>query len=391
MIDGIYPANSEQGVPAEGIDFFRHDLGEAELDAVREVLNGPILTTGEQVARFERRFADYLSRKHSVGVTSCTGALHLSLAALGVGPGDEVITTALTFIATATAILQAGATPVLADVEADTGNLDAGAVKAAITPRTRAIIPVHLYGQMCDMKALQAIASAHDLKLIEDAAHCVEGRRDGVRPGELSDTACFSFYATKALTSGEGGAVVTDDDGLAERLRLMRSHGMNKTANDRFQEGYKHWDMPIFGWKYNMDNISAALLLPQLDRINANHAKRLALAEAYVRELSDIKQLSIPARRPDVRHAAHLFTIQVDPADRDPLLDHLRSRRISAMVNYRAIHLMQYFRAHLGFEPGMFPVAERIGDSTLSLPFYPNMPIQQVGAVAAAVREYFGK
>ncbi len=201
------------------IPFFMHDLGQAELDSIAEVLTGPILTTGETVARFERRFADYLGRRHCLGLTSCTGALHLSLVALGIGPGDEVITTPMTFIATATAILEAGAKPIFVDVEPDTGNLDAACIEAAITKHTRAIVPVHLYGQMCDMEAIRAIADRYGLYVIEDAAHCIEGERNGIRPGQLSHTACFSFYATKNLTCGEGGAVVTDDDALAEKLR----------------------------------------------------------------------------------------------------------------------------------------------------------------------------
>ncbi|HEX6513902.1 MAG TPA: DegT/DnrJ/EryC1/StrS family aminotransferase, partial [Chloroflexota bacterium] len=236
------------------VPFFRHDLGRDELDSVAEVIQGLILTTGDTVARFEQEFASCLGRKHALGVTSCTGALHLSLLGLGVGPGDEVITTPMTFIATATSILEAGATPVFVDVEPGTGNLDAARVEVAITERTKAIMPVHLYGQMCDMRALRQIADRHKLFIVEDAAHCVEGTRDGIRPGELGDTACFSFYATKNLTCGEGGAVVTDDSELAERLRLLRLHGMTKNAFDRYREGYQHWDMVMLGWKYNMDN-----------------------------------------------------------------------------------------------------------------------------------------
>ena len=182
------------------IPFFQHDLGQPELDAVREVLNGPILTTGATVERVEARLAEYLHAKHLLTVTSCTGAMHLSLLALGVGPGDEVITTPMTFIATSTAIMEAGATPVFVDVEEKTGNLDASKVEAAITARTRAILPVHLYGQMCDMRALRAIADKHRLHIIEDAAHCIEGERDGVRPGQLSDTACPSSSSMKTTT-----------------------------------------------------------------------------------------------------------------------------------------------------------------------------------------------
>src|SRR5438552_5605952 len=226
----------------DAIPFYLHDLGAAELECVARVLAGPILTTGDTVREFEEQFAGFLGRKHAIAVTSCTGALHMSLLALGIGPGDEVITTPMTFIASSTAVLEAGARPVFVDVEPDTGLLDARLLEAAITPRTKAVLPVHLYGQLCDMRAIREIADRHGLRVVEDAAHCIEGERDGVRPGQLGDTACFSFYATKNLTCGEGGAVVTDRDELAARLRLLRLHGMTKTAADRWREGYQHWD-----------------------------------------------------------------------------------------------------------------------------------------------------
>lgn len=368
------------------IDFFRHDLGRPELEAVAEVLSGPILTTGETVSRFERRFADYLGRKHALGVTSCTGALHLSLLALGVGAGDEVITTPMTFIATATSILEAGAKPVFVDVEAETGNMDASLVEAALTEKTRAIMPVHLYGQMCDMRAIRRLADRHNLFVIEDAAHSVESERDGVRPGELSHTACFSFYATKTLTCGEGGAVVTDDDELAARLRLLRLHGMNKTAADRFREGYKHWDMVALGWKYNMDNIQAALLLPQMDRLELNWQKREAITRRYEQLFSGTKGLSWPRTVPESRHARYQFTVWVENGGRDRVISRLGEMGISAMVNYRAIHLLTYFRETLAHKTGDFPVAERIGDMTLSLPFYATMPVEHVEIVADALK-----
>ncbi|SRR5579884_755452 len=369
------------------IEFFRHDLGEPELDAVAQVLASPILTTGNTVATFETRFSAYLGRRHALGVTSCTGALHLSLLALGVGPGDEVITTPLTFIASSTAILEAGARPVFVDVEPMTGNLDAAQVEAAITPRTRAILPVHLYGQMCDMRALRAIADRHNLRIVEDAAHCVEGERDGVRPGELGDTACFSFYATKSLTCGEGGGIVTDDSKLAERLRLLRLHGMTKTAVDRHEEGYQHWDMTVFGWKYNMDNIQAALLLPQLDRLDVHWRARRALVARYEEQLAGVPGVRWPATLPGVRHAHHLFTIWIGGGRRDHVVTRLQARGIPVVVNYRAIHLLTYFQEHLKYPRGAFPVAERIGDETISLPLYPTMPPEHLDLVVAAVRE----
>lgn len=368
------------------VPFFQHDLGEAELEAIAEVFRGPMLTTGDTVRTFEERFAEFLGVSHVLGLTSCTGALHLSLLALGIGPGDEVITTPMTFIATATAILEAGATPVFVDVEPDTGLLDPDRVEEALTPRTRAILPVHLYGQMCDMRALRELADRHGLFLVEDAAHCIEGMRDGARPGQLGDTACFSFYATKNMTCGEGGAVTTNDGRLAEKLRLLRLHGMNRTAADRAREGYRHWDMVLLGWKYNMDNIQAAILLPQLERLESSWQKRQALARHYQDALTDLSGLCIPATRPGVKHAHHLFPVWVDGFPRDALVQTLQQQGIGTMVNYRAIHLLSYFREHCGFRRGAFPNAERIGDRTLSLPLYPTMPIDHVERSVAALR-----
>lgn len=370
------------------VPFFRHDLGKAEVDSLAEVLAGPILTTGETVLHFERRFANYLHCRHALGVTSCTGALHLSLLALGIGPGDEVITTPMTFIATATAVLEAGATPVFVDVEAETGLLDVNRIDQALTKKTKAILPVHLYGQMCDMKAIRQKADQHGLFVIEDSAHCIEGHRDGIKPGQLSDAACFSFYATKNLTCGEGGAVVTNLDRLAEKLRLLRLHGMTKTAVDRAREGYRHWDMTFLGWKYNMDNLQAALLLPQMDRLEDNWIRRQALAEHYETFLDRIPGLRRPRTLPGGRHALHLYPVWVDPTVRDQLIQQLQDRDIGVMVNYRAIHLLTYFRETFGFRSGDFPIAERIGDSTISLPFYPAMPLEQVEYVTRALDDH---
>jgi dTDP-4-amino-4,6-dideoxygalactose transaminase len=370
------------------IPFFKHDLGQAELDSIAEVLAGPILTTGDTVARFEQQFADYLGRRHVLGVTSATGALHLSLLALGIGPGDEVITTPMTFIATATAIIEAGAKPVFVDVEPDTGNIDAARVEAAITNRTKAVLPVHLYGQMVDMRALRDIADRHGLAIVEDAAHCVEGIRDSVGPGQLGETACFSFYATKNLTCGEGGGLVTDDDELFEKLRLLRLHGMTKNAADRHREGYQHWDMVTMGWKYNMDNIQAALLLPQFDRLESNWERRAALASRYEGRLAGLPGVSWPKDLSDAggRHARHLFPIWVDGGRRDRVVQGMQDAGIGVVVNYRAIHLLTYFRETFGFERGDYPIAERIGDETLSLPFYPGMPEESIDIVANTLR-----
>ncbi len=369
------------------IPFFLHDLGVDEVHAFAEALQSPILTTGELVARFENQFASYLGQNHAIGVTSCTAALHLALLGLDIGPGDEVITTPMTFIATSTAILQAGAKPVLVDVEPDTGNLDANAIERVITKKTKAIVPVHLYGLMCDMRALRAIADQHGLKVIEDCAHCIEGSRDGIRPGELGDAACFSFFATKNITCGEGGAVTTNDPVLAKRLRLLRSHGMTATSSDRFKDGYKPWDMEIFGWKYNMSNLQAAILLPQMKRITANFEKRQSRAKTYVEALAAIKGVRMPATRPNSVHARHLFTIWLTPPLRDKAISELTREGIGITVNYQAIHLTSYLSHTLGYKAGDFPIAERIGSETLSLPFYPNLSDENIETVARRLHD----
>ena len=363
---------------SQSIPFYKHDLGEAELAAISEVFRGPILTTGDTVARFEREFAALLGRKHALAVTSCTGGLHMSLLALGIGPGDEVITTPMTFIATATAIMESGATPVFVDVESTTGNLDAKLLEEAITPRTKAIMPVHLYGCMCDMRAIRRVAEAHSLHVVEDAAHCVEGERDGVKPGGLAATACFSFYATKNLACGEGGAIVTDDDALFEKLRLLRLHGMTKTAADRQREGYVHWDMVSLGWKYNLDNIHAAILLPQMRRLGQKLTLRHSLAETYESHLADVAGVQTFRVPEETIHARHLFPIRVPAQVRDQLVAELTAAGVGTVVNYRSIHLLKYFSETLRYEEGSFPQAERIGNEVLSLPFYPGMTSEEV-------------
>jgi UDP-4-amino-4-deoxy-L-arabinose-oxoglutarate aminotransferase len=367
------------------VEFYRHNIGAAEKAQVLAVLDSVFLTTGEVVSQFERQLAQYLGLCETVGVMSCTAGLHLALLALGIGPGDEVITTPLTFIATANAILHAGATPVFVDVEPTTGNLDVAQVAAAITPRTRAILPVHLYGQMCDMRALRQLADQYQLKIIEDAAHCLEGQRDGVGVGQLGDAVCFSFYATKSITCGEGGAIGVMDATLATQLRKLALHGMSRSAADRYQGHYQHWDMELLGWKYNLSNIQAALLLPQLPLVDERLARREAISQRYETAFAKLPGISYPQVLPGTKSARHLFTIWVDSAQRDAMLQEIQRRGVNVTVNYRAIHLLQYYRETYGFQPGRFPVAERIGNQTLSLPLYNQLTDAEVDYVIETV------
>jgi dTDP-4-amino-4,6-dideoxygalactose transaminase len=370
-----------------GVEFYRHSLTEADIDEVTAVLRGVFLTTGPRTASFEKAFAEYLGVKEVVAVSSCTSALFLSLVALGLREGDEVITTPMTFIATGNAILHAGATPVFVDVEPETGNIDVSKVRQAITNRTRAVIPVHLYGLMADVRCLVEICRQSEIALIEDAAHAAEPVRDGIRPGQKSFAACFSFYATKNLTCGEGGAIATNDSDLAEQLKRLRQHGMSKGAAERYTGRYKHWDMVDLGYKANLSDIHAALLVRQLPRLEAQLVRREAIARRYEEAFQGIDGIDFPRVPAGARSARHLFTIWVPPERRDDALWQLQEKGIGVAVNYRAIHLLSYYRDRFGFKPGAFPNAERIGNSTLTLPLYPSMTDQQVETVIGAVRE----
>ncbi len=369
------------------VPFYRHDLGEADKAAVAEVLDSLFLTTGPRTRAFEEQFAALFGVSHCVGVSSCTTALTLALHALGVGRGDEVITTPMTFIATSNAVLHLGATPVFVDVEPDTGNLDVGKVGAAITERTRAVLPVHLYGQMVDMRSLRDLADERGLAIVEDCAHAVESSRDGVRPGQLSDAACFSFYATKNLTSGEGGAVISQREDVAESVRLHRNHGMSKSAYERYTGTYQHWDMIALGHKANLFDLQAALLLSQLPHITERLERRQRAAARYDAAFRGIAGVEVVAERANSQLARHLYTIWVDPQRRDEILTGLQGAEIGVAVNYRAVHLLSYYRERFGFVPGAFPEAERIGDSTISLPMFPAIDDDEVDRVVEAVAE----
>ena len=345
------------------------------------------LTTGKETAFFEEKFANYLGQKYALGLMSGTAALHLALLALKVGMGDEVITTPMTFVATALAIMHVGARPVFVDVEPETGNLDAGLVAAAINDKTRAILPVHLYGQMVDMRRLQELAQAHNLIIIEDAAHCLEGERDGVRVGELADAACFSFYPTKSITCGEGGAVTTNHEFLLEPLKKLRMHGMSTHAEDRYTARYRHYDVDVEGWKYNMSNLLAALLIDQIDEIESRRREREQV-DLYYREcFANLPGLELPRLLPGVKHGHHLFTIWVTPEHRDAILWDLQQQGVGVAVNYRACHLYSLFRKQYGCQEGDLPQAERIGSRTISLPLFAGLQPAEVEYVADTVQK----
>ncbi len=385
------PAQQEPYLP-----FALPSIGPDEVGDVTEALLSGWLTTGPRTKEFERAFAAYITAPHAIAVNSATAGLHLCLAALGIGPGDEVITTPLTFCATANVIVHLGATPVFADVGPDM-NIDPAQLRARITPRTKAIMPVHFGGLPCDMDAIRAIAREYDLAVIEDAAHAIGatygGQPIGVVPQGSRDAVVFSFYATKNLTTGEGGMVACADPELADRIRILSLHGISRDAWKRYTaEGSWYYEVIAPGFKYNMTDLQAALGLRQLQRFAGFQADRLRLIERYDAHFAAMPEVLIPphADQPDMVHAWHLYAVRLDldqlPIDRAHFIEELRARNIGASVHFIPVHLHPYYRDRFGFRRGDYPVAEAAYDRLVSLPLYPRMTDADVDRVAEAVR-----
>ncbi len=367
------------------VEFYRHTVGAEELASLEKTVGSLFLTLGPRVRELEGALADYVGGGvEAVGVSSCTVGLFLAMRAFDVGEGDEVITTPMTFAATTNAIIHAGATPVLADIDPRTGLLDPAMVEQAITPNTKAIVAVHLYGQMSDMRALRDIADRHGLLLLEDAAHGIEGMRDGYRAGHLGDAAVLSFYATKTMTAGDGGAVLVRDSDRAARLRVLRNHGMSKDAAARHGGTYQHWDMLEMGYKGALTDVQAALLLPQLDRVDAQRAARQHLVERYETRLRDEPKVQLVERSGQSTH--HLFALLVPGPDRDRVLRGLGEHGIGCAVNYNAVHTLRYYRERFGDQEAGLPNATDFGRRTISLPLWPKLPEDDVDYVADTLR-----
>lgn len=371
--------------------FGRPVLGEEEVSAVVEVLRSGWIGTGPRARELEARFAEYVGCAHAVAVASGTAALHLSMLSLNLEPGDEVITTPLTFVATANAVLHAGAVPVFSDVDRTTMNLDPAQLEARIGPRTRAILPVHLAGRPCEMDAILEIAARHDLAVIDDAAHAIGAEYHGKRIGSLCDASCFSFYVTKNMTTAEGGMLCTNDEQIAAAARVRGLHGLTKDAWSRFSdEGYQHYQALELGYKYNLTDIAAALGLVQLPKIESWLEHRTAVWARYDEAFTDLPCRCPAPAAPDTRHARHLYTLLVDPLecgiDRDALMLRLHEKGIGTGVHYRALHVQPLYRARLGHRPEDFPAAYEIGEQTLSLPLGADLTENEVDRVIDAVR-----
>ena len=367
-------------------------IEQAEIDEVVACMESAWLGTGPRVAQFERDFSVYqgLQPAQVAAVNSCTAALHVSMVAAGLEPGAEVITTPMTFCASVNAIVHAGLTPVLADVDPATQCIDPAAIEAAITPRTQAILPVHFAGRACEMDAIMAIAEKHGLMVVEDCAHAIETTYHGKKAGTFGDFGCFSFYATKNVVTGEGGMIVGRDDSLIARAKVLALHGMSKDAWHRFgDQGYKHYQVVEAGFKYNMMDLQAAIGIHQLARVERNGKRRRAVWNSYMEAFKDLP-IGLPAPpAPDTKHASHLFTIMVDEAhcgiSRDAFLDAMNARGIGTGVHYLSVPEHPYYQQRFGWQPERWPNAMRLGRQTVSLPLSPKLTDVDVERVIDAV------
>jgi len=366
-------------------------IGDEEIEEVVDSMRSAWLGTGPKVAKFEKIFSDYKNVPHAAAVNSCTAALHLSLLAAGLKPGDEVITTPMTFCATVNAIIHSGATPVLADIDPLTMNIDPVCIENKITAKTKAILPVHFAGRPCDMNALDDIANRHGLRIIEDCAHAIETEYKGRKAGTFGDFGCFSFYVTKNIVTGEGGIVLARREEDFSRIKILALHGMSKDAWKRFSdEGYKHYQVVECGFKYNMMDLQAAIGIRQMAKIEEYWLRRKKIWEEYSAAFSDLP-VTLPADIPsDIKHAYHLYTILIDEEktgiSRDEFLNAMHRLNIGTGVHYLSVPEHPYYQDTFGWKPEDYPNAMKIGRSTVSIPLSAKLTDKDVADVIGAVR-----
>jgi dTDP-4-amino-4,6-dideoxygalactose transaminase len=368
------------------------NVGEAEIAAITDVMRSGWLTSGRVTQQFEAVLADYLGVSHVVGVSSCTAGLHLALSASDLAPGDEVITTPMTFAATINVIIQAGATPVLVDIDAQTGNIDLSAVEHAVTSRTRAVLPVHYGGYPLDMSRLNALRDRHGLTVIEDGAHALGTLWDGQAIGSFGNWTAFSFYATKNMTTGEGGALVVPTPDADDIVRTMSLHGLSRNAWNRYGvEGSWHYDVVRMGYKYNMTDIAAALGLAQLAKFSAMQRKRAQLAAQYAQGLRMLPVCCPPAPPAGSVHSWHLYSVHLDVTrlrgTRADVMHDLRQANIDTSVHFIPVYRHTYYRERFGWEPSAFPHTEAFFAGQISLPLYPTMTCGDVDDVVDALKD----
>ncbi len=378
------------GTPIRGamLPYSHQTVDEQDVQSVVEVLRSDWLTTGPKVAEFERCLADTVGAVDAVSVSSGTAALHTAMFALEIGPGDEVIVPAITFASTANAVLFQGGRPVFADLNPDTLLLDPERVEAMITPKTKAIIAVDYAGQPCDYDALRAVSDRHGLPLVADACHALGGSYKDRPVGTLGDLNVFSFHPVKHVAAGEGGAVVTDDKGLAQRMRTFRNHGISTDHHQRARHGLHSYEMEYLGYNYRLSDIQCALALSQLDKLPDSIRRRQAIAERYDTTLAETPTVTPLAVNSDVTHAYHIYPVQVD-LDRDKIFAALRAENIGVNVHYLPVYRHPYYQRQ-GYTKGLCPVAEAAYERMISLPIFPGMTDEDVGDVLTAVEKVVG-
>ena len=374
------------------IPFFKPSIGAADVEAVTESLRSGWLTSGPNVKELERELAAYCGAGFVNAVNSCTAAMHLALRAWDIWPGDEVITTPYTFAATATVVIHTGAAPVLVDVRDSDANIDPEQIERAITPRTKAIIPVDFAGEPCQMDAIMEIARRHGLKVLSDAAHSVGSTYRDRPVGSIADATAFSFYATKNMTTGEGGALATDDEALSDRVRVLTLHGITRDGWNRYAAGGTwKYDIAEFGFKDNLTDLAAALGRKQLARLDGFNEKRAHVAQRYFANLRDEEHLILPGFDEANHRAWHLFVVRVkneqSPVHRDQVIEQLAERGIQTSVHFIPLHYFTAYQKLERWEKGDFPIAEHIFDGAISLPLFPDMTDEQVDEVCHALRE----
>lgn len=374
------------------VPFHSADVGEHEAQAAAEVVLSGWLTMGPKTIEFERKFASYIGARHAIGVSSCTAGLHLALDAIGLKQGDEVLVPTTTFTATAEVVTYFKARPVLVDVEAETLCMDPADAERRITEKTRAVIPVHYAGQPCDMEAIQDMAKRHGLRVIEDAAHSLPASYHGIRVGAISELTAFSFYATKTLTTGEGGMVTTDNDDLATRMRMMRLHGIGRDAWKRYSaEGSWFYEVLDVGYKYNLTDIQSAIGIVQLAKCDRMRTARAEIATRYTEEFSKERALQVPAIGDNCDSAWHLYVLRLNLEEisitRSEMIEKLRERGIGTSVHFIPLHMHPYYRNAYGYVAEDFPVASKQYQRYISLPIFPGMTSTQVDYVIENVLE----
>jgi dTDP-4-amino-4,6-dideoxygalactose transaminase len=361
-------------------------IEDPEINEVIDTLKSGWLGTGPKVHQFEEMFRKYKGSNFAMALNSCTAALHLSMMAIGIKPGDEVIVPTMTFAATANAVIHAGGKPVFADSEKDTMNIDPLDIERKITSKTRAMVPVHFAGRACNMDAIMNIAERYHIKVIEDCAHAIETEYHGKKAGTFGDIGCFSFYVTKNIVTGEGGMAITDNEEYANRIKILGLHGMSKDAWKRFSDsGYKHYQVMYAGFKYNMMDIQAAIGIHQLPRIDNYWHFRQKIWNRYNEAFENLDVFTPAPIETNTRHAYHLYSLLLDvdrlKISRDEFLDEMTKRNIGVGVHYIALHLHPYYQQSFGYKRGDFPNAEWISDRTVSLPLSAKLSVKDVGDV----------